>query len=209
VTQKTSGIKWTSIIASVVACISLVLNIIQYYGTKSFQKQEFYNAEVFFAFANDHTILRLFSPPIRDNPPKDQLAFEYPVDHEVTRMLQKYAKEAQTSTQIVLRSKPVVSFLVVHNRGKHEIREFMAFTYDSQLARESVILKKPMRILPNESLLVPLDFRLPGNDANEPNLPAKVIVRYEGGTIEVMERERTSWLGDRFVRALISSKRPD
>lgn len=200
--KKHSPTNWTSVIASLLAIGSLSLNLVQYLGTRSAQKHELYSATAFFAFASDHTILQLYAPRSGDSPPANHPALQVAVGSDVARALRQYAEKMRTSTEGTLRSKPVASFLVVHNGGKRELRNLNASSWD--LGHESAILRAPV-LLPNDWVLFPLDFRPPGNDAIEPKVPAKAILRYEGGTIEVMERERITWLGDRFVRALISS----
>jgi hypothetical protein len=193
------------VIASLVAIGSLSFNVVQYLGTRSAQKHELHSAMAFFAFANDHTILQIYAPRSNNAPPANQPALDVAVGSELGRRLQQYAKEASTSTQGGLRSKPVASFLVVHNDGKGAVRNLNAFSLDLASGRESLLLKAAV-LLPNDWVLFPLDFRPPGNDAIEPKIPAKVILRYEGRTFEVTEGERITWLHDRFVRAQISTR---
>jgi hypothetical protein len=196
-------------IASLVAVGSLSLNVVQYFGKRSEQKHELYSAMAFFAFANDHTILQLYAPRSENAPPASHPPLQVAVGSEVARTLQQYAQKMSTSTEGGLRSKPVASFLVVHNGGKRELRDLNVFSRDPTSGSESSILKAPV-LLPNDWVLFPLDFRPPGNDVNEPKVPVKAIVRYEGGTVEVMERERITWLSDRFFRAMISTRqRPE
>ena len=58
-----------------------------------------------------------------------------------------------------------------------------------------------------KTVLVPLDFREPGNDAVEPLLPSEVEVRYEDcSPRRVTARDETSWLGGMFQRFMITKE---
>src|SRR5713101_3646198 len=56
-------------------------------------------------------------------------------------------------------------------------------------------------------LLVPLDFRVPGNDSSEPDTPPEVLVEYgeKPDLLSVTPTDPIDWLGTQFRRGLVRS----
>ena len=181
-----------------VAVVSVALNALQYFAS-SRERQELRRPDVFFAFANDATLMKLYAHEISPSP--NQPAFEIARRDPFDQQIRHYVDRA-TSAPFELRQKPVVSFVVAANYrdvALHNVR----ITMPAANGAGTVLLQTSL-LNPKAYVLAPVDFREPGNDAIEPSTPPAVVVEDGAGeSITVPRGDRITWMGGQFERALI------
>jgi hypothetical protein len=206
--DKSNLLAWVS---ATVAIGSLLLNAFQFYSA-SVERERVYSEEkaksgpvAFYAYCDDQTLARLYAAAIglATEPWMSAVTVQHgsPADTQIQTWL------AQSRPPLTnLRSKPTASFLVVGNRQDFDLHDIRALVQHGQGVADTVLLKTPV-LPPKTYLLVPLDFRAPGNDSSEPDTPLKVLVEYgaKPDFLSVTPTDPIDWLGTQFRRGLVRS----
>jgi hypothetical protein len=193
-------------VSAAVAVVSLLLNAIQFYSGSRDQERRRQQEEAdrgpkaFYAYANDPTLVRLYAHEI----PALSVRHGSEPDSQIRRWLVQARRPGAT-----MRERPTASFLVVGTRQDNDVPNVAAVVRHGPSEPDTVLLS-PSLLVAKEFVLVPLDFRQPGNDFAEPGTPRETLVEYgDKQTLTVRPTDIIDWLGGQFFRGLVRSGNPE
>ena len=186
----------TGVIVGTIAVLSLALNIVQFSVGRAEAAEQRYALRAYFILGNEDALSNLYKREVETDP----AAHRGILETDLSKTIRDYLAGIQKAESPILRRHPVASFLVLENTGTRDLDGVKI----GNLRRGETMVSAPT-IHKNQQLLIPLDFRLPGNDFEDPDTPT-LRVLYHGTELLVEKGPKVSWMGNMFIMRLMRER---